>query len=170
MIQLLIFRLFHLLNHSIVFFNSQFFCLRLRTWKQIVLFLTYLLFADILLMNNLVLIFHVLSIFNLKSLSSFLIQYNLRLLGYLLACRFLLRFNFLQSLKKSIQMCLISGLYWKLLIIQNLLMMIFLIFQLNLFSLFLITLDQWRVMVANTSFCSNTRISRYSFRNRFSES
>lgn len=134
------------------------------------LLLIYLLFADILLMNNLILVFHILSIFNLKSLSSFLIQYNLWLLGYLLACSFLLRFNFLQSLKKSIQMCLISGLYWKLLIIKNLLMMIFLIFQLNLFSWFLITLYQWRVMIANTSFCSNTRIKRYSFRNRFSES
>jgi len=67
-------------------------------------------------------------------------------------------------------MCLISRLYWKLLIIQNLLLMEFLIFHLNLFSRFLITLGQWRVMIAYTSFCSNTRISRYSFRNRFSES
>jgi hypothetical protein len=52
------------------------------------------------------------------------------------------RLNFLQSLKKSIQMCLISRLYWKLLIIQNLLLMEFLIFHLNLFSRFLITLGQ----------------------------
>jgi len=135
-----------------------------------VLLLTYLLFTDILFMNNLILIFHILSIFILKGLSSFLIQYNLWFLWYLLACSFQRRFNFLQSLKKSIQMCLISGLYWKLLIIWNLLMMIFLILKLNLFNWFLFTLDQWRVMIANTSFCSNTSISRYSFRNRFSES